>query len=94
MNLHISTKQLNESGKLFFTVGPENDYFLFNAQHLYGKNNVAHIGTNWGLYGRNYDLYILVNKTGIYHIICGCSNFPKRRVKWSREDLEKALAAD
>ena len=94
MNLHVTTKQLNESGKLFFMVGGENAHLLRCAEGHPGQTGCTKLGYNSGVYGWNYDVYMLVKKTGVYYIVTGYRNFPKRLVKWSREDLEKALAAE
>lgn len=94
MNLHITTKELNASGKIFFKVARENEDLLNNAVCFPGQTGLVKLGYNGGIYGWNYDVYMLVKKTGIYYIICGYSNFPKKIVKWSREQLEKMLAAE
>ena len=94
MNLQITTKQLNESGKTFFIVGAESARLLTCAACQPGITGAVKLGYNAGMHGWNYDVYMLVKKTGVYYIVSGYRNFPKRLVGWSREDLEKALAAD
>lgn len=94
MNLRVTTKELNASGKLFIYVDGENAHLLRCAECHPGQTGAVKLGYNYGYYGWNYDLYMLVKKTGIYYIVTGYRNFPKRLVKWSREDLEKALAAE
>ena len=94
MNLYVTTKELNASGKLFFDVGRGNEDLLEYGVCFPGKTGLIRIGYNSGIYGWNYSVYMLVKKTGVYYIISGYRNMPKRVVHWSREDLEKMLAAD
>ena len=94
MNLHITTKELNASGKLFFNVRGEYISVLTAAEIRPESTGVVKLGYNAGLYGWNYDVYMIVKKTGVYYIVCGHRNLPKRIVKWSLDDLEEILAAD
>ena len=94
MNIQITTKALNESRKLFFLVRPE-DYDLLRWAALNtAKTGVVKMGYNYGVYGWNYTVYVMVKKIGVYYIVRGQYNLPKRLVKWTREDLENALAAE
>ena len=62
MNLHITTKQLNESGKIFFIVGAESARLLTCAACQPGITGAVKLGYNAGVYGWNYDVYMLVKK--------------------------------
>ena len=58
------------------------------------KTGVIKLGYNAGVYGWNYDVYVAVKKSGVYHILIGHRNLPKGCIQWTGEDLEEILAAD
>ena len=94
MNIQVTTKGLNASRKLFFLVDPEDGDLLRVACRNTPKTGVVKMGYNAGVYGWNYTLYAMVKKTGVYYIVSGRRNLPKRIVRWSREYFEKMMAVE